>query len=120
MAKILIVDDSPTQIALMQAAVTGTGHSAITAADGETALRLAPAEKPALILLDVVMPVIDGYQVCRKLRKLPECATTPIILVTTKGQETDKFWGMKQCATDYVVKPYEQKSLADLVRRHLR
>ncbi len=120
MAKILIVDDSPTQVALMQAAVTEAGHSSIVATDGDAALKLAPAEKPALILLDVVMPNVDGFQVCRKLRKLPEVAATPIVLVTTKGQETDKFWGMKQGATEYVVKPFTQKSLVDLIKRHVR
>jgi twitching motility two-component system response regulator PilH len=120
MAKVLIVDDSPTQVALMQAAVTEAGHTSVVVTDGEAALKSAPLEKAALILLDVVMPNVDGFQVCRKLRKLPECATTPILLVSSKGQETDKFWGMKQGATDYVVKPFEQKSLADLIRRHAR
>lgn len=120
MAKILIVDDSPTQVALMQAAVQEAGHTCVVVNDGETALKNAPQEKPALILLDVVMPNVDGFQVCRKLRKLPETAGTPIILVTSKGQETDKFWGLKQGATDYLVKPYEQKALVDLIRRHVR
>jgi twitching motility two-component system response regulator PilH len=120
MAKILIVDDSPTQVALMQAAVTEAGHTAVVVNDGESALKIAPTEKPALILLDVVMPNVDGFQVCRKLRKLPEIASTPILLVTSKGQDTDKFWGMKQGATDYVVKPFDHKALVDLIRRHAR
>ncbi|MEY2880049.1 MAG: twitching motility response regulator PilH [Verrucomicrobiota bacterium] len=120
MAKVLIVDDSPTQIALMRASVAEAGHVTVSASDGESALKLAATEKPNLILLDVVMPIMDGFQVCRKLRKLPECAATPIILISTKGQDTDKFWGMKQGATEYVVKPFDQKSLADLIRRHVR
>jgi twitching motility two-component system response regulator PilH len=120
MAKVLIVDDSPTQIALMENAVKEAGHTTIIVTDGEAALAKAPLEKPALILLDVVMPNMDGFQVCRKLRKLPELAQTPIVMVTTKGQETDKFWGMKQGATDYLVKPFEHKTLVELVRRHAR
>jgi len=119
MAKILIADDSATQVALIQAAVAEAGHIAVVATNGDEALRMAASEKPALILLDVVMPNTDGFQVCRKLRKLPETATTPIVLVTSKTQETDKFWGIRQGANDYVMKPFETKALADVIRKHL-
>ncbi|MCX6951203.1 MAG: response regulator [Verrucomicrobia bacterium] len=120
MAKILIADDSATQVALIQAAVAEAGHIAVVATNGDDALRMAVSEKPALILLDVVMPNADGFQVCRKLRKLPETATTPIILVTSKNQQTDKSWGIRQGANDYVMKPFETKVLAELISKHVR
>lgn len=119
MAKILIADDSATQVALIQAAVSAAGHVSVTATNGEEALRMAASEKPALILLDVVMPQADGFQVCRKLRKLPETANTPIVMVTSKGQETDKSWGLRQGASSYVVKPFETKALVEIIRRYL-
>ena len=119
MAKILIADDSATQVALLQAAVAEAGHIAVVATNGDEALRLAASEKPALILLDVVMPNTDGFQVCRKLRKQPETATTPIVIVTSKTQETDKFWGIRQGANDYVMKPFETTELADIIRKHI-
>lgn len=119
MSKILIADDSATQVALIQTAVSEAGHIAVVATNGDEALRLAASEKPALILLDVVMPNTDGFQVCRKLRKQPETATTPIVLVTSKNQETDRFWGLRQGANDYVTKPFETKTLVELIRKHL-
>jgi len=119
MAKILIADDSATQVALIQAAVVEAGHIAVVATNGDEALRMAASEKPALILLDVVMPNTDGFQVCRKLRKLPETAATPIVLVTSKTQETDKFWGIRQGANDYVMKPFETKALVDIIHKHI-
>lgn len=119
MSKVLIADDSATQVALIQSAVSEAGHIAIVATNGDDALRLAGSEKPALILLDVVMPNTDGFQVCRKLRKLPETANTPIVLVTSKTQETDRFWGLRQGANDYVMKPFETKALAEIIRKHI-
>lgn len=119
MAKVLVADDSATQVALLQSAVSEAGHVSVVATNGDEALRLATSEKPALILLDVVMPNTDGFQVCRRLRKQPETANTPIVLVTSKGQETDKFWGIRQGANEYVVKPFETKALADIIRKHI-
>lgn len=119
MSKVLIADDSATQVAMIQSAVSGAGHIAIVATNGDDALRLAASEKPALILLDVVMPNIDGFQVCRKLRKQPETANTPIVLVTSKNQETDRFWGLRQGANDYVMKPFETKALVEIIRKHI-
>ncbi|MFT3831420.1 MAG: response regulator [Opitutaceae bacterium] len=119
MSKILIADDSATQVALIQSAVSEAGHIAVVATNGDEALRLAASEKPALILLDVVMPNTDGFQVCRKLRKQPETVNTPIVLVTSKNQETDRFWGLRQGANDYVMKPFETKTLVDIIRKHV-
>lgn len=119
MAKVLVADDSVTQVALLQSAVSEAGHVSVVATNGDEAMRLAASEKPALILLDVVMPNTDGFQVCRRLRKLPETANTPIVLVTSKGQETDKFWGIRQGANEYVVKPFETKALAEIIKKHI-
>ncbi|PTX90705.1 response regulator [Opitutus sp. ER46] len=119
MAKVLVADDSATAVALLQNAVSEAGHVSLVATNGDDAMRLAVAEKPALILLDVVMPKVDGFQVCRRLRKQPETASTPIVIVTSKDQETDKFWGIRQGANDYITKPFEPKALADLIRKHI-
>lgn len=119
MAKILIADDSATQVALLQSAVSETGHISVVATNGDDALRMAVSEKPALILLDVVMPNTDGFQVCRKLRKDPATANLPIVMVTSKNQETDRFWGMRQGANDYVMKPFESRTIVELIRKHV-
>jgi twitching motility two-component system response regulator PilH len=111
MSKILIIDDLATETAVMKSVVTGLGHYAVTAADGEAGYAAAKSEKPNLILLDVVMPKMDGFQTCRKIKKDPETAGIPIILVTTKNQDTDRSWGLKQGASDFVAKPFNADDL---------
>ena len=98
MSTILIADDTPSEAALMASVVQSLGHVAQTVADGETCISTAKSIKPALILLDVVMPKLDGFNTCRKIKKDPELAKTPVIMVTSKNQDSDKFWGMKQGA----------------------
>jgi twitching motility two-component system response regulator PilH len=112
MSKILIIDDLATEITIMKNIVTGLGHTVVTASDGETGCDLARADKPDLILLDVVMPKMDGFQTCRKIKKDPETASIPVILVTTKNQDTDRSWGLKQGAADFVSKPFNPTELA--------
>lgn len=120
MAKILIVDDLETEIQLMRAAVGQLGHSCVVANDGETGFNAAKKEKPNLILLDVVLPKMDGFQVCRKLKKDPETSAIPVVLVSSKSQESDKFWGLKQGASAYICKPFSPAELADTVAKNLR
>lgn len=117
MSTILVVDDAQTDRELMARVVAASGHRAMTAADGKAALALARQHKPALIFLDVVMPVMDGFSTCRQLAKDPETAGIPVVLVTTKSTDSDVFWGKKQGASDHVAKPWDPRRIEDLIRR---
>lgn len=119
MSKILIVDDLPTEVQLMRNAIAGLGHSVVVASDGEQALELAKRETPDLVLLDVVLPRMDGFQVCRKIKKDPQTAKIPVVLVSSKTQESDKFWGLKQGASAYICKPFSPEELASTVSKTL-
>ena len=112
MSKILIIDDLATEVQIMRGMVTNLGHNAVVANDGEAGYNLAKTEKPNLILLDVVMPKMDGFQPCRKIKKDPDLANIPVILVTTKNQDTDRNWGLKQGASDFVSKPFNVDELS--------
>ena len=120
MSKILIVDDLPTEVQLMQSAIANLGHSTMVATDGEQALDLTRRENPDLVLLDVVLPRMDGFQVCRKIKKDPQTAKIPVILISSKTQDSDKFWGIKQGASAYICKPFSPQELADTVTKNLR
>lgn len=117
--KILIVDDLPTEVQLMQTAIASLGHLTLVATDGEQALDMARRETPDLVLLDVVLPRMDGFQVCRKMKKDPQTANIPVILVSSKTQESDKFWGLKQGASAYICKPFSPAELASTVTKNL-
>ena len=111
MARILIVDDSPSQLLGIKRIVEKLGHEAFSAEDGAAGVEVAKQELPDLILMDVVMPNLNGFQATRTISKNPETAHIPIILVTTKDQETDKVWGMRQGAKAYVTKPIKEEDL---------
>ncbi|MEO9091710.1 MAG: twitching motility response regulator PilH [Rhodanobacter sp.] len=111
MARILIVDDSPSQLLGIKRIVEKLGHETLSAEDGAAGVEVAKAEKPDLILMDVVMPNLNGFQATRTISKNPDTAHIPIILVTTKDQETDKVWGMRQGAKAYVTKPIREEEL---------
>ena len=119
MSKILIVDDLPTEVQLMQSAIANLGHTTVVATDGDQALEATRREKPDLVLLDVVLPRMDGFQVCRKIKKDPQTSKIPVILVSSKTQESDKFWGLKQGASAYICKPFSAQELADTVTKNL-
>jgi len=116
MARILIVDDSPSQLLSMKRIVEKLGHEAITAEDGAGGVEAAKSQKPDLILMDVVMPNLNGFQATRAIAKDPETGHIPIILVTTKDQETDKVWGMRQGAKAYITKPFTEAQLGEAIR----
>jgi len=116
MAKVLIVDDSPTEVHVLSGYLKKHGFEVETAADGGEGIAKARAVKPDLILMDVVMPGMNGFQATRELARAPETALIPIIMVTTKGLETDKIWGMRQGAKDYIVKPVTEAVLVEKVR----
>ena len=116
---ILCVDDSPTELRLIVDALAGEGYRLFTAADGEEALRKAREILPDLILLDVVLPGKNGYQICRELKNSGETASIKIVLVSGKSQPSDRFWGFRQGADDYVAKPVDAIALRDSVARNL-
>ena len=111
MARILIVDDSPTQLIGIQRIVEKLGHQTLTAEDGAAGVALAKAELPDLILMDVVMPGQNGFQLTRAISRDPLYADVPIIMCTSKNQETDRVWGMRQGAKAYITKPVDPAEL---------
>jgi len=115
MANILIVDDSQTQVANLLKILEPEGHAIAVAPNGEEGVAKAVAEQPDLILMDVVMPGLNGFQATRKLSRDPATQHIPIILVSTKDQETDRIWGMRQGAKGYLVKPPDPTELLDLI-----
>lgn len=105
--KILIVDDSPTERYYLTDILVKNGFSVTTADNGEEALLKIRSERPELILMDVVMPGANGFQVTRSIARDPELAAVPVIICSSKNQETDRIWGMRQGARDYLVKPVD-------------
>ena len=111
MARVLIVDDSPAQVFTLKNLIEHWGHEAITAENGAQALQMAREEVPDVILMDVVMPGMSGFQTTRKLSKDLATCRIPVIFVSTKDGEADRIWGMRQGATAYVTKPVNPDSL---------
>ena len=109
--KILVVDDSPTERHVLVDLLTKNGYQVITAESGEEGVEKAKKELPDLVLMDVVMPGLNGYQATRTLTREESTKHIPIIVCTSKGQETDKIWGLRQGAQDYLVKPVNGEEL---------
>lgn len=109
--KILIVDDSPTERFYLTDILVRNGFSVTTADNGADALTKIRAERPELILMDVVMPGANGFQVTRSIARDPELSSVPVIICSSKNQETDRIWGMRQGAKDYFVKPVDPAQL---------
>jgi twitching motility two-component system response regulator PilH len=116
MAKILIVDDSPTEQHQFSKMLTKAGHQVLSAENGESGVAMAKAELPDLVLMDVVMPGLNGFQATRQLSKSSETSHIPIVIVTTKDQETDKMWGERQGAKAYLTKPVKEKVLIKTIK----
>ncbi len=108
---ILVVDDSLSQRLVLNALLTKEGHRVIMANDGEEAVAKAKSELPDLIIMDIIMPGLNGFQATRAISRDPDTRAIPIILCTSKSQETDKIWGMRQGARDYIVKPVNRDEL---------
>lgn len=119
MAKILLVDDSPSETVKLREILQGNGHEVIEAINGEEGIPLAEQEMPDLILMDVVMPGMNGFQATRKLSRGEKTKDIPIVIVSTKNQETDRVWGKRQGAKDYLTKPVEATALIEVVNRLL-
>ena len=119
MARILIVDDSPSQLEGLKRLVEKLGHQTLTATDGAAGVEATKRDKPDLVLMDVVMPNLNGFQATRAISKDPITAHIPVILVTTKDQETDKVWGMRQGAKAYLTKPFNENELIEIIKQVL-
>lgn len=119
MARILIVDDSPSQLFGIQRLVEKIGHESLTAEDGTAGVELAKQTLPDLVLMDVVMPGLNGFQATRMLSREPTTQHIPVVLVTTKDQDTDRMWGLRQGAKAYLTKPFGEAELAEVIDRLL-
>ena len=115
MSTVLIIDDSPTELHLFRDMLAKNGFDTLVADSGEEGLKQAKAARPHCILMDVVMPGMNGFQATRKLSKDPDTSGIPVIIITSKDQETDKIWGMRQGAVEYLVKPVTEKQLVELI-----
>lgn len=117
--KVLVVDDSPTDLALMAGPLRGSGYDVVTASDGEEALRKVREERPRCVVLDVVMPRKNGFQVCRTIKNDPASKDVRVILLTSKSERTDELWGKRQGADVYLTKPFSGDTLLARVRELL-
>lgn len=119
MARILIVDDSPTEVKKISSLLEKHKHEVLTADNGADGVAKARAEKPDLVLMDVVMPGLNGFQATRQLTRSPETQDIPVVIVTTKDQETDRVWGTRQGARGYLVKPVDENQLISTIKELL-
>lgn len=116
MAKILVVDDSATMLTATTKILKSGGHEVIPASSGEEGIEKAISERPALIFMDVVMPGMSGFEATRKLTSSPETRDIPVIILTTKDQETDRVWAERQGASDFFIKPPDEAELLERVK----
>ncbi|NOY39982.1 MAG: response regulator [Nitrospirae bacterium] len=119
MARILVAEDSITDLQFIKNALKETGYEILTASNGDEAEQKVRSEVVDLIILDVVMPKKNGFQVCRSLKRDEKYRHIPIIMITSKTQDSDRFWGLKQGADEYVTKPFEPTDLLEAVKKHL-
>lgn len=120
MARILIADDSATEIFIIKKILEKHNHHIIIAKDGQQAITLTHSEKPNLIVMDVIMPNLNGFQTTRHLSKDPLTSDIPIVIVSSKNQESDKLWGLRQGAKGYLSKPIDEALLMTQVNKLLR
>ena len=114
---ILVADDSPTELRMVVSALQNKGYQILTAADGEEAIEKANRELPRLAILDIIMPKKNGFQVLRQIRTTPETKEMKVLLLSSKNQESDKFWGLKQGADEYMTKPFDEATLVATVAK---
>ena len=111
MARILLIEDSPTDVAVLSQLLQRNGHQVLTSGSAEDGIEVCKRELPDLVLMDVVLPGMNGFQATRALTRDAETSHIPVIIVSTKGQETDRVWGMRQGARDYIAKPPRENEL---------
>jgi len=113
---ILVVDDSPTERFFLTDILRKNGYEVLNANSGEEGVAKAKSDRPDLILMDVVMPGLNGFQATRMLSRDPDTQSIPVIMCTTKGQETDRIWGLRQGAVEYLVKPIVAEELISRIK----
>jgi twitching motility two-component system response regulator PilH len=118
--KILIVDDSPAEVRLLQSVLDRAGYSSVATHDPMRIEQMIDVERPNLILMDVVMPQRNGFQACRELKGHAEYSRIPVIMVSSKNTESDRFWATQQGADGYVVKPFTSEELLGTVQKFVR
>ena len=116
MPKILVVDDSPTEIFQFKEMLEKLGHEVITAENGRDGVTMAVSEQPDVVLMDIVMPDMNGFQATRQIARAEETKHIPVIIVSSKNQETDKVWGRRQGAKGYITKPVVQADLVSAMK----
>ncbi|MEL6602317.1 MAG: response regulator [Cyanobacteria bacterium J06614_10] len=119
-ATVLVVEDAPSEMKLMSHYLQEGGFSVIGAITGKEGLDKAIAQKPDVIVTDVVMPGFSGFELCRKLKSIPETKEVPVVICSSKGQTIDRMWGMRQGAKAYLTKPYTREQLIEAVVDVLR
>ncbi|MFB2838798.1 response regulator transcription factor [Floridanema evergladense] len=120
MSTVLVVEDSVTQREMISDLLRGSGLNVKVATDGEEALQFIQGVCPDLVVLDIVMPKMNGYEVCRRLKADPKTQNVPVVMCSSKGEEFDRYWGMKQGADAYIAKPFQPKELIGTVKQLLR
>ena len=120
MAKVRVVDDAYSELKLMDSILRGAGHQVVTLIDGDALEDKVTNERPDVLLLDIVMPKRNGYELLRSLKRNAQTRTTPVVLVSSKNQESDRAWGRRQGADDYLGKPFTPEQLVSMVRRFVR
>ncbi len=117
--RILVVDDEIYIVHILEFSLTMEGYTVLTASDGEEALKLIEQERPDLVVLDIMMPKLDGYEVCRRLRQDDQFGNLPVILLSAKGRPVDREAGLQAGADDYIAKPFSPRKLLEKIRELL-
>jgi twitching motility two-component system response regulator PilH len=120
MSTVLVVEDSVTQREMIRDLLKGSGLSVSIATDGVEALEQIEGQHPDLVVLDIVMPRMNGYEVCRRIKADPKTQHVPVVMCSSKGEEFDRYWGMKQGADAYIAKPFQPTELVGTVKQLLR
>jgi twitching motility two-component system response regulator PilH len=120
MKKVLVVEDSPPQREMIATLLKDSGLSVISAIDGQEALEQIQNSCPDLVVMDIVMPRMNGYELCRKIKTDPKTEKVPVVMCSSKGEEFDRYWGMRQGADAYIAKPFQPQELVSTVKQLLR
>ena len=120
MAKVMVVDDAYSELKLMESILKSAGHEVVSLMDGEALEDKLSTERPDVLLLDIVMPKRNGYEILRARRTDARTKATPVVLVSSKNQESDKVWGKRQGADEYLAKPFTSDQLLTMVKRFAR
>ncbi|MBD2316712.1 response regulator transcription factor [Phormidium tenue] len=120
MSTVLVVEDSVTQREMIEDLLKGSGLTVKTAGDGVEALEKMQGNCPDIVVMDIVMPRMNGYELCRRIKTDPKTERVPVVMCSSKGEEFDRYWGMKQGADAYIAKPFQPQELVGTVKQLLR